>query len=78
MLIRESLLREFERDSQENGYWLNAIVREYEDNGGQTLADIEHVPDQIAMLTTDAIHQAAQTYLAADNAVTVIQAPVRR
>jgi len=78
MLVRESLLREFERGSQENGYLLNAIVRQYQDNGGRNVGEIEHVPDQIAALTSDAIHDAAQTLLKAENAVTVIQTPERR
>jgi zinc protease len=77
-LIRESLLRDFERDSQDNGYLLNAIARDYEDNGGKNLGDIEHLPDQIAALTSTAIAQAAQAYLKADNSVTVIQNPERR
>ena len=78
MLVRESLLREYERSSQDNGYVLNAIARDYQDDGGQTLADIDHVPDQIGALTAASIREAAQTYLKADNSVTVIQAPERR
>jgi zinc protease len=77
-LVRESLVREFERGSQENGYWLNAIVRDYADNGGKNLSDLEHVPDQIAALTSDSIHEATETYLKGDNSVTVIQSPERR
>jgi zinc protease len=77
-LVRDSLLRDFERDSQDNGYLLNAIARDYEDNGGKTLADVEHLPDQIAALTSSAISQAAQAYLNADTSVTVIQNPERR
>ena len=78
MLVRESLVREFERSSQDNGYLLSAIARDYQDNGAQNLGDIEHVPDQIAALTSAAIRDAAQTYLKADNSVTVIQSPERR
>jgi len=77
-LVRESLLREYERSSQDNGYLLNTIAREYQDNGGQNLGDLEHVPDQINALTAAAIREAAQTYLKAENSVTVIQAPERR
>ena len=75
MLVRESLLREFERDSQENGYLLNAIARDYVENGGKNVADIEHLPDQIGALTSAAIYEAAQTYLKIENSVTVIQNP---
>ncbi len=78
MLLRESLLRDFERDSQENGYLLNAIARDYEEDGGKHVGDIEHLPDQIAALTSVAIREAAQTYLKTENSVTVIQNPERR
>ena len=78
MLLRESLLRDFERDSQDNGYLLNAIVRDYEDDGGRNVADIEHLPDQIATLTSAQIYEAAQAYLNPGNSVTVIQRPERR
>jgi zinc protease len=77
-LVRESLLRDYERESQENGYLLNAIVRAYEEDGGRNLADVEHLPDQINALTSAQIYEAAQTYLRGDNAVTVIQNPERR
>jgi predicted Zn-dependent peptidase len=76
--VHASLLRDFERDSQENGYLLNAIARDYEEAGGKNVADVEHLPDQIAALTSSAIHDAAQTYLNGANSVTVIQNPERR
>ena len=76
--IRETLLREYERDSQDNGYVLNAIARDYEDNGGKNVADVEHLPGQIGVLTSDAIHDAAQMYLNPSNSVTVVQNPERR
>jgi zinc protease len=78
MLVRESLLREFERDSQENGYFLNAIARDYQENGGKNLADIDHLPEQIAALTSASIHEAAEIFLRTDNSVTVVQNPERR
>ena len=76
--IRETLLREYERDSQDNGYVLNAIARDYEEDGGKDLADIDHMPDQIATLTSAEIHDAAQMYLNPGNSVTVVQNPERR
>jgi zinc protease len=60
--IRESLLREFERNSQDNGYLLSQISRRYEDGEATDLA-VGNVPDQIAALTGSAIQLAAQTYL---------------
>jgi zinc protease len=77
-IVQESLRRDFERDSQDNGYLLNAIVRDYQEDGGRNVADVEHLPDQIDALTSAQIHDAAQAYLKGDNAVTVIQSPERR
>jgi zinc protease len=77
-LVRESLRRDFENDSQDNGYLLNAIARDYEDNGGKNVADVEHLPDQIAALTSAQIYEAGQTYLKGDNAITIVQSPERR
>jgi zinc protease len=78
MAVRGSLLRDFEQESQENGYLLNAIARDYDESGGKNVADVERLPDQIAALTSTAIHDAARTYLNAANSVTVIQNPERR
>ena len=77
-LVQESLKRDFERESQDNGYLLNAIVRDYQEDSGRNVADVEHLPDQINALTSAQIHEAAQTYLKGDNAITVIQSPERR
>jgi zinc protease len=63
MLIREILLREFERSSQDNGYLLNEISRRYEDGNAADLAAVTNVPDRIAALTGAAIQRAAQAYL---------------
>jgi predicted Zn-dependent peptidase len=78
MAVRGTLLRDFEQESQDNGYLLNAIARDYDESGGKNVADVEHLPDQIAALTGTAIHDAAQTYLNAANSVTVIQNPEKR
>jgi zinc protease len=77
-LVREGVMRDYQRDSQNNGYLLNAIAREYEENGGKNVADIEHFSDQLASLTSAEISEAAQTYLKADNSVIIIQRPARR
>ena len=76
--VRASLLRDFEQDSQENGYLLNAIARDYEESGGKNVAEVEHLPDLIAALSSTAIHDAAQAYLNTEHSVTVIQSPERR
>ena len=74
-LIREALLREFERNSQDNGYLLNQISRRYEDGDAADLAAVVNLRDQIAALTGDAIQQAAQTYLDTANYVKVTLMP---
>ena len=74
-LIREGLLREFEKNSQDNGYLLNQLSRRYEDRDGANVAAVDSLPSQIAALTGDAIHQAAQAYLSTDRYVKVILMP---
>ena len=74
-LIRDGLLREFERNSQDNGYLLNQISRRYEDGDAADVAAVDNVPDRIAALTGDAIQQAAQTYLNTGNYVKVTLMP---
>jgi zinc protease len=74
-LIREVLLREFERDSQDNGYLLNQISRRYEDGEAADVAAVENLPNRIAALTGDAIQQASQTYLDTANYVKVTLMP---
>ena len=74
-LIREVLLREFERDSQDNGYFLNQISRRYEDGEAVDVAAVDNLPYRIAALTGDAIQRAAQTYLNTGNYVKVTLMP---
>jgi zinc protease len=74
-LIREVLLREFERNSQDNGYLLNQISRRYEDGDAADVAAVDHLPERIAALTGDAIQQAARTYLNTGNYVKVTMMP---
>jgi regulator of cell morphogenesis and NO signaling len=44
-------LREFERDSQDNGYLLNEIARRYENGDGADVAAVDNMPQRIAALT---------------------------
>ena len=62
-LIRENLLRDFEKDSQNNGYFLNQIARRYADGDAANLEALDKMPAQIAALTSTAVQQAAQMYL---------------
>ena len=75
--IRESLLRDFERNSQENTYFLNEIARRYRSGDIANLAAISNTPDLIKMLTADDLYKAAQTYLDTDRYVKVILMPER-
>ena len=68
-------MREFERNSQDNGYLLDQISRRYEDGDAADVAAVDNLPDQIAALTADAIQQAAQTYLDTANYVQVTLMP---
>ena len=76
-LIHENLLREFERNSQDNGYFLNEIARRYKNGDTANLAAIANVPDRIKMLTAAEVYEAAQTYLDTDRYVKVILMPER-
>ncbi len=74
-LIRENLLRDFERNSQDNGYFLNQIARRYADGDAVNVGAVEKLPEQIAALTSAAVQQAAQTYLNTDRYVKVTLVP---
>ena len=73
--IRTALRRDFEEDSQNNGYLLNQIVRRYDDGNPEGVASVFNMQDQIAALTAAQIQQAAQTYLNTDNYVKVTLMP---
>jgi zinc protease len=73
--IRTALRRDFEEDSQNNGYLLNQIVRRYEDGNPEGVASVFNLPEQIAALSGAQIQQAAQTYLNPDNYVKVTLMP---
>ena len=75
VLIRETLTRDFERDSQDNGYFLNQIARRYSDDDAANAGAVDKMPEQIAALTAAAVQQAAQTYLNTDRYVKVTLIP---
>jgi zinc protease len=75
--IHESLLRDFEGNSQDNGYFLNEIARRYRNGDRANLAAIANVPDRINMLTAAELNEAARTYLDIDRYVKVILMPER-
>ena len=73
--IREVLRREFERNSQDNGYLLDLISHHYEDRDGTTIGAALDVPAQIAALTADAVQQAARTTLETTHYVKIMLMP---
>jgi len=73
--VRESLVREFEQDSQDNRYVLDLISQAYDDGDASDLPAVLNVPGQIRRLTGDAIQRAAQTYLDTSRYVKVTLMP---
>jgi zinc protease len=73
--IREALVRDFERDSQDNGYLLNEIARRYEDGDGAHVGAAVDLRERISALTGEAIQEAARTYLDTGNYVKVTLMP---
>jgi zinc protease len=73
--IRDALRREFERQSEDNGYLLNQIARRYADGDTANLSAVVNLQDRIASLSGDDIQQAAQTYLDMKNYVKVTLMP---
>ncbi len=56
--LRQSLLRQYETNSQDNGYLLGEIARRYNEGEAVEL----NMPAQIMALTAGALRQAARTY----------------
>jgi zinc protease len=69
--IRDALTREYELNSQDNGYFLNEIARRYADGDVAAVG----LPEQIAALTGVEVQQAAKTYLNTSNYVKVTLVP---
>jgi len=76
--LKDSLRRDYERNSSDNRYFLNEISRRYRDGDAATVGDIERTPERIAALTGEAIHDAAQQYLNPDRYVKVVLMPETR
>jgi len=74
--IRDVLTREYDENTQENGYWLNQIARHYVE-GIKDVAPVGNLPDLIAALNGDALSQAARTYLNTADYVKVTLMPAR-
>jgi zinc protease len=77
-IIHDALVREFERNSEDNGYLLREIARRYEDGTVADLAAVRNLPQRIAALTGDMVQRAARVYLDPANYVKVIQMPEKK
>jgi zinc protease len=73
--VRDILAREFDRNGQDNGYWLNQIARKYQDGDAANVASIVQLPQQLANLNGYAVQLAARKYLDPDNYVRVTVMP---
>ena len=62
-LVRQALLRDFETNSQDNGYLLNQISRKYADGDAAGIGAIFDLPARVEALTADQIQSAAQKAL---------------
>jgi zinc protease len=74
-LIREALLRQYEADSQQNGYLLNQIALRYTNGDAANVQAALDTPQQVNALTGQAVQDAAHTYLDTSNYVKVILNP---
>jgi zinc protease len=73
--VQDVMLRDFDQNSQDNGYLLGQIARRYEDGDGASVAAVGQQPAQIAALSNYAIQLAAMTYLDTANYVQVTLVP---
>jgi zinc protease len=73
--VRDVLLRELDKSSQDNGYLLNEIARRYEENDAANLAALSQQPAEVASLSGLAIQRAAVRYFDPANYVKVTLMP---
>ena len=62
-LVRQAMLRDFETNSQDNGYLLNQISRKYQDGDAAGVGAVFDLPARVEALTAEQIQSAAQTTL---------------
>jgi zinc protease len=77
-VIRGILRREFETNSEDNGYLLNEISRRYANADAADVTAIFSLPQQVSALTSGAIQQAARSYLDTGNYVKVTLMPEKK
>ena len=64
--IHDTLLRDYEENSQDNGYLLNEISRHYADGLAPGASPMGNLPQLISELTGSAVQDAAKKYLGSD------------
>jgi zinc protease len=74
--VREKLLRDFETNSKQNGYWTTQLSLKYQ--YGETPDSLFALPDTYRTLTPDIIHAAAKRYLNPSNLVKVTLFPEKQ
>jgi zinc protease len=74
-VVHDVLRREFERNSEDNGYLLNEISRRYEEGDAANVAAAINLTGAIEALTADAVQGAARAYLNSSNYVKVTLVP---
>jgi zinc protease len=73
--VRDVLLRDFDRNSQDNRYLLGQISRRYEEGNAANVGAVVQLPQRISELSGYAIQLAAQKYLDAGNYVQITLVP---
>ena len=73
--IRDVLLKEYEKNSQDNGYLLRQIARRYAEDDVADVGAVFQVPAQISALSGYAVQLAAQRYLDPENRVQIVLMP---
>ena len=73
--VRDVLLREFDRNTQDNGVLLNELARRYSDNDRENVPSAAAMRAQIGALSGYALKQAAEKYLSAGRYVQVMLMP---
>jgi len=77
-LVRAALQREFETNSQDNGYLLNQIAERYDNGDAADVAAIWNLPDRLGTLTAGAIQDAAESALTTNHYVIVTLVPQKK
>jgi len=73
--LQVALLRDFEQDSQDNGYLLRQVARRYQEGDAANVGAVYALPREILALTPDAVDEAARTYLNLERYIKVTQMP---